>query len=128
MPGKPPDIFQAQAVAEPIRDCSGAQIVRPLLFRYPALAAQNTIIPSEVTENTQWTNRVELADINGDGRVDLLFANGSGYSKPGIGNLEVGDVDNDGDLDLILADWGAGDSMTNVGGRTMLWINKGSRL
>lgn len=31
----------------------------------------------------EWTNRVELADINGDGRVDLLFANGGNYSEPG---------------------------------------------
>jgi len=31
----------------------------------------------------EWTNRVELADIDGDGRVDLLFANGGNYSEPG---------------------------------------------
>ena len=24
----------------------------------------------------EWTNKVELADIDGDGRIDLLFANG----------------------------------------------------
>ena len=27
-------------------------------------------------ETAQWTNYVELADLDGDGRVDLLFANG----------------------------------------------------
>jgi len=32
---------------------------------------------------TEWSNRVELADIDGDGRVDLLFANGGDYSEPG---------------------------------------------
>src|SRR5687767_947818 len=26
-----------------------------------------------------WTNKVELADINGDGLVDVLFANGGNY-------------------------------------------------
>jgi FG-GAP-like repeat len=30
-----------------------------------------------------WTNKVELADINGDGRVDILFANGGDYETPG---------------------------------------------
>jgi hypothetical protein len=42
----------------------------------------------DVTENTigtteGWTNKVELADINGDGLVDLLFANGGDYDGPG---------------------------------------------
>ena len=31
----------------------------------------------------EWTNKVELADINGDGRVDVLFANGGKYDHPG---------------------------------------------
>jgi hypothetical protein len=31
-----------------------------------------------------WTNKVELADINGDGLVDTLFANGGNYDKPGV--------------------------------------------
>lgn len=31
----------------------------------------------------EWTNKVELADINGDGWIDLLFANGGDYSEPG---------------------------------------------
>jgi hypothetical protein len=30
-----------------------------------------------------WTNKVELADIDGDGKVDLLFANGGDYAEPG---------------------------------------------
>ena len=31
----------------------------------------------------EWTNRVEVADINNDGWPDLLFANGGNYSQPG---------------------------------------------
>jgi hypothetical protein len=31
----------------------------------------------------KWTNKVELADINGDGQVDVLFANGGNYDYPG---------------------------------------------
>ena len=38
----------------------------------------------QVLDSTaQWTNKVELADVDGDGRVDLLFANGGDYSTPG---------------------------------------------
>ncbi|MCA9635923.1 MAG: VCBS repeat-containing protein [Myxococcales bacterium] len=79
-----------------------------------------------------WSNKVELADINGDGQVDILMANGRGYASaegpevnyaflnqgPGMGFTEVGaalfgaadqsrvikavDVDGDGDLDLFV--------------------------
>ncbi|MEZ5317325.1 MAG: VCBS repeat-containing protein [Vicinamibacterales bacterium] len=36
-----------------------------------------------IGETGYWTNKVEVADINGDGRPDLLFANGGNYSEPG---------------------------------------------
>jgi MYXO-CTERM domain-containing protein len=156
----------------------------------------------------EWTNKAELADINGDGRVDILFANGGNYSSAGanelnrvflndgdgtfteatttvfgaigdharvikvrdvdadgnvdiivgttyqtqsrlylgngsgsftevtsthlpaqlasVGDLELGDVDGDGDLDMVLADWGAGNPLSNAGGRTMLWLGDGT--
>jgi len=31
----------------------------------------------------EWTNRVEVADINNDGLLDMIFANGGNYSEPG---------------------------------------------
>ncbi len=38
----------------------------------------------ELLDSTgDWTNKVELADLNGDGRLDILFANGGDYSTPG---------------------------------------------
>ena len=36
-----------------------------------------------IGDTADWTNKVEIADINGDGRPDLLFANGGNYSTPG---------------------------------------------
>ena len=43
---------------------------------------------ADVTADTigtteDWTNKVELADIDGDGAVDILFANGGTYETPG---------------------------------------------
>jgi len=36
-----------------------------------------------IGDTANWTNKVEIADIDGDGRLDLLFANGGNYSEPG---------------------------------------------
>lgn len=38
-------------------------------------------------ETTGWSNKVELADLDRDGRVDLLFANGGNYSEIGAPEL-----------------------------------------
>ena len=53
-----------------------------------ALAAAPEVLWHDVTSSVlpataEWTNGVALADIDGDGRVDLLFANGGNYSDPG---------------------------------------------
>ena len=31
----------------------------------------------------EWTNKVEVADVDGDGKIDLLLANGGDYASPG---------------------------------------------
>ena len=31
----------------------------------------------------EWTNKVELADVDGDGWLDVILANGRGYASPG---------------------------------------------
>lgn len=36
-----------------------------------------------IGETADWTNKVDLADLDGDGDVDLLFANGGNYREPG---------------------------------------------
>ena len=53
-----------------------------------SMESRNKALWLDVTDQllprtSEWTNRVELADLNGDGRVDLLFANGGKYSEPG---------------------------------------------
>lgn len=39
--------------------------------------------PSLLPVTGEWTNRVEVADLNGDRLLDLVFANGGNYSQPG---------------------------------------------
>ena len=36
-----------------------------------------------IGDTKEWTNKVEVADLDQDGRPDLLFANGGNYSDPG---------------------------------------------
>ncbi len=57
-------------------------------FPRAALAAPWEDATAETIGATkQWSNKVELADIDGDGLVDVLLANGAGYSTPEGGEL-----------------------------------------
>lgn len=58
----------------------------------PATPTSELMLWEDVTTATigttgEWTNKVELADINGDGQVDILFANGGEYDTPGAPQL-----------------------------------------
>jgi MYXO-CTERM domain-containing protein len=46
-------------------------------------APWRNVTDSALRESTGgWTNKTDLADVDGDGRVDILFANGSAYNQP----------------------------------------------
>src|SRR5688500_9537928 len=42
------------------------------------------VTEATIGETKFWSNKVELADINGDGLVDVLFANGGDYEMRGL--------------------------------------------
>jgi hypothetical protein len=98
----------------------------------PLAEAWENVTDEAMGETADWSNKVELADINEDGAVDLLFANGGDYDTPGspvastvftndgdgtftdatasvMGDLvaltrviKAADLDADGHLDLIM--------------------------
>lgn len=59
-----------------------SKVLEPKASEVFALWVDETSTYLPITK--EWTNRVEVADINGDNMIDLLFANGGNYSKPGL--------------------------------------------
>ncbi|MCA9291455.1 MAG: VCBS repeat-containing protein [Phycisphaerales bacterium] len=105
-------------------------------FAAPAFAQQfveQTAARFPSPNPSEWSNQATIGDIDGDGDLDIIFANGGNFSSPGtplrqrlyvndgagvfteesaarLGavtllarGVEMGDIDNDGDLDLIFA-------------------------
>ena len=79
----------------PLMRSEDASLMRSLLIFLTSagMAIPATAAPFEdATEQMigvtgDWTNKVELADIDGDGLVDILFANGGNYASPGTPQL-----------------------------------------
>lgn len=96
---------------------------------------------------TDYTNQLTIGDIDNDGDLDIIFANGGGFSSAGTPEIqrvyinngsgvfsdqstarlgfsglcrgaELGDIDNDGDLDLVFAQ--------DFNRRPALFLNDGS--
>lgn len=65
----------------------GALAALLALLALPSIAdAQlwEDVTESTIGETGEWSNKVEVADLNGDGRVDILFANGGNYNEAGV--------------------------------------------
>ena len=98
----------------------GQQIVEETSTRFPS------------PNPAEYTNQLTIGDLDGDGDLDIVFANGGNFSSPGpllpqrvyindgsghftdesaerlnffglCRGVELGDIDNDGDLDMIFA-------------------------
>ncbi len=72
-------------VAVPILACGPATNEAPPAEAVtpPSAALWNDVTSETIGETRGWTNKVELADIDGDGHLDVIFANGGDYSTPG---------------------------------------------
>jgi hypothetical protein len=98
---------------------------------------------------TGLSRMIKVADVDGDGDLDILTGGAYGtqlklflrtptgwvdasdqlpQQATSIGDAEFGDVDGDGDLDIVLAEWGplAPGDPNYVGGRTRLYLNDGT--
>jgi hypothetical protein len=118
-------------------------LAAPLVLGALPLAAQQfTIDSSALPPGAIWTDGVEIADVDGDGDNDILFANGSTYSaggaqpqqlflndgtgtftaahaQLGVANFNAKmviaeDFDNDGDLDLMYSPEGPFPATTQI--------------
>jgi hypothetical protein len=62
------------------------RLVAVTVVLVPALAAAQVwqdATPSCIGTTAEWSNKIEVADLDGDGAVDILIANGGSYSSAG---------------------------------------------
>jgi len=79
----PPSDVSATLVPPTTSPAPRTPSVPPATLRADPVALWEDATKATIGITGQWTNKVELADINGDGRVDILFANGGDYETPG---------------------------------------------
>ncbi len=114
-----PCVHTVAAFFASVAVASGQQFVQETASRFPN------------PNPADYTNQLTIGDIDGDGDLDIIFANGGGFSSPGSPELlrvysnngsgfftdstigatggvtglfrgvELGDVDGDGDLDMV---------------------------
>jgi hypothetical protein len=61
-------------------------LVALVVVGFPGFAAAQRwqdATPSCLPATSEWSNKIELADVDGDGLLDILVANGGNYSSPG---------------------------------------------
>ena len=84
-------LWMSAALAACLAGC-GAAVGESAAGAEPASGAEPAALPTglwadataeTIGETGDWTNKVELADLDGDGDVDILFANGGNYREPG---------------------------------------------
>jgi hypothetical protein len=74
---------QPASAAPPSVPTAAPASARPTATASPFTGAWLDVTAETIGTTAEWTNKVELADINGDGLVDILFANGGNYDAPG---------------------------------------------
>ena len=55
------------------------------------------VTPTLLGDTAAWSHKVELADLDGDGRIDIVIANGGDYNAPGAPELSFVFMQNDDD-------------------------------
>jgi hypothetical protein len=71
------------ASPSPVATSATAPSAAPSPTEAPFAGAWADVTTETIGATAEWTNKVELADINGDGLVDILLANGGDYDTPG---------------------------------------------